>query len=53
MHEARPDVVILDLVMPVLDGGRVYQAMQADPQLAQIPVVVSTSEPARAPAGRS
>ncbi|MBZ5709207.1 hybrid sensor histidine kinase/response regulator [Nannocystis pusilla] len=51
MHEARPDVVILDLVMPVLDGGRVYQAMQADPQLAQIPVVVSTSEPARAPAG--
>ena len=48
---ARPDVVILDLVMPVLDGAHVYQAMQADPELAQIPVIVSTSEPSRAPAG--
>ena len=47
----RPDVVILDLVMPVLDGAHVYQAMQADPELAQIPVIVSTSEPTRAPAG--
>lgn len=37
-----PDAVILDLMLPVLDGNRVYQAMQADPDLAAIPVVVST-----------
>jgi CheY-like chemotaxis protein len=47
----RPDVVILDLVLPVLDGGRVYQAMQADTVLARVPVIVSTSNPSRAPTG--
>jgi len=46
-----PDAVILDIVMPVLEGDRVYQAMQADPVLAQIPVIVSTSNPSRAPSG--
>lgn len=49
--ETRPDVVILDLVLPVLDGQHVYQAMRADPALADIPVIVSTSSPARAPTG--
>lgn len=46
-----PHVVILDLVMPVLDGYRVYQAMQSDEALARIPVIVSTSNPSRAPRG--
>jgi len=46
-----PDVAILDLVMPVLDGNRLYQAMQADPALARIPVIVATSSPSRAPSG--
>jgi len=49
--EPRYDVAILDLVLPVLDGGGVYRAMQADAALASIPVIVSTSNPARAPAG--
>jgi len=47
----QPDVVILDLVLPVLDGTRLYQIMQNTPALAKIPVVVSTSNPSRAPAG--
>jgi two-component system sensor histidine kinase/response regulator len=46
-----PHAVILDLVMPVLDGDRVYQAMKADPALDDIPVIISTSNPSRAPAG--
>jgi two-component system sensor histidine kinase/response regulator len=46
-----PDVMVLDLVMPVLDGARVYEAMRADPALAQIPVVVATSRPTSAPPG--
>jgi two-component system sensor histidine kinase/response regulator len=46
-----PDVVILDLVMPVLDGNRLYQAMQADAGLSRIPVIISTSSPSRAPKG--
>jgi CheY-like chemotaxis protein len=46
-----PDAVILDLGMPVLDGARVYQVMRSNPALAGIPVIVSTSSPARAPEG--
>ncbi|MBK7861388.1 MAG: response regulator [Archangiaceae bacterium] len=49
--EQRPDVVILDMVLPVVDGRRVYQAMQADPALKTIPVIVSTSTPLGAPPG--
>ena len=46
-----PDVVIFDLQMPVLDGVAMYRAMQQHPQLSSIPVVVSTADPAKAPAG--
>jgi CheY-like chemotaxis protein len=34
-----------------MDGARVYAAMQANPSLSNLPVIVSTSNPARAPAG--
>jgi CheY-like chemotaxis protein len=47
----KPCIVILDLLMPVLDGNAVYRAMKADPALANIPVVISTSDPSRAPSG--
>jgi CheY-like chemotaxis protein/anti-sigma regulatory factor (Ser/Thr protein kinase) len=46
-----PDLILLDIVMPVLDGKAVYQAMRADPALASIPVVVTTADPLRAPLG--
>ena len=47
----KPCIVVLDLLMPVLDGNAVYRAMKADPTLADIPVVISTSDPSRAPSG--
>jgi two-component system, sensor histidine kinase and response regulator len=47
----KPCVVILDLIMPILDGNAVYAAMKADPELAGIQVVISTSDPSRAPEG--
>jgi CheY-like chemotaxis protein len=47
----KPCIVILDLLMPVLDGNAVYRAMKADPLLSDIPVVISTSDPSRAPSG--
>ena len=46
----KPCVVILDLIMPILDGNAVYRAMKADPELAAIPIVIATSDPSRAPA---
>jgi two-component system, sensor histidine kinase and response regulator len=48
---ARPCAVLLDIHMPVMSGTELYAAMQADPRLIDIPVVVSTSDPARAPSG--
>jgi CheY-like chemotaxis protein len=47
----RPCAVILDIIMPVMSGPELYAAMRASPSLADIPVVVSTSDPSRAPSG--
>jgi hypothetical protein len=39
----KPDVVILDLMMPVVSGWDVWDHMQQSPQLCRIPVVVFTA----------
>ena len=48
---AKPRVIILDLLMPRMDGNKVLETIRADPGLAAIPVVISTSDPSRAPSG--
>ncbi len=40
-----PDLVILDCMMPLLDGPGVLRAMRADGALARIPVVMMSSLP--------
>ena len=40
----RPDLVLLDLMMPDMDGWEVYQQMKADDELRNIPVVVVTAK---------
>jgi CheY-like chemotaxis protein len=51
MASQRPCLVILDLMMPVMTGNELLEIMRADSALADIPVVVSTSAPDRAPPG--
>lgn len=46
-----PSVVVLDLLMPIMNGNDLYEAMRADPNLSEIPIIVSTSDPSRAPTG--
>jgi len=46
-----PCVVILDLLMPGVDGHEMYQRMRQDPRLSEVPVIISTSDPRRAPPG--
>jgi signal transduction histidine kinase/DNA-binding LacI/PurR family transcriptional regulator/AraC-like DNA-binding protein len=41
--EQRPSLVLLDLMMPGLDGFAVLEAMRARPETADVPVVVLTS----------
>ena len=51
MTSRRPCMVIVDLMMPVMTGLELLQAMQQVPALADLPVVISTSAPRRAPPG--
>lgn len=39
----RPDLIILDLNMPKMDGREALQAIKADPNLLMIPVIVMTT----------
>jgi chemotaxis family two-component system response regulator Rcp1 len=45
-HAPRPDLVLLDLRMPKVDGYEVLAEMKADPELRRIPVVVMSSSSA-------
>jgi CheY-like chemotaxis protein len=48
--EMMPDLVLLDMMMPVLDGPAMLRALRADPRYAEIPVVMMTSLPEALPA---
>ena len=37
-----PDIILLDLMMPVMDGFQMLEALRKDPDLSDIPVMVLT-----------
>jgi CheY-like chemotaxis protein len=39
-----PDVILLDLMMPDMDGWEVYQQLKADENTRDIPVIVITAK---------
>ena len=44
----RPEIVLLDMMMPVMNGPAMLAAMAADPALRGIPVIVLSSLPEEA-----
>jgi DNA-binding response OmpR family regulator len=42
VRRIKPDLVLLDLMMPGVDGLQVYQQMKADDELKNIPIIVVT-----------
>ena len=40
-----PSLILLDLIMPVMDGWEVLSALAADEKLAKIPVIVTSAVP--------
>jgi chemosensory pili system protein ChpA (sensor histidine kinase/response regulator) len=43
MEETVPDVVLLDIEMPRMDGYQVAEQMRADARLKKIPIIMITS----------
>ena len=44
IHTARPSAVVLDLMMPEVDGFQVLEQLKSDPNTRQVPVIVVTAK---------
>lgn len=43
LSEEKPEVVLLDFMMPILGGGEMLRAMAAEPAYRRIPVIIMSS----------
>lgn len=42
-REFKPDAVLLDIMMPEMDGGEVAAQIRADPMLKRVPIIYLTA----------
>jgi CheY-like chemotaxis protein len=40
----KPEAIVMDVMMPGMDGPTTYRKMQEDPELSQIPVILLTAK---------
>jgi CheY-like chemotaxis protein len=45
LQESHPELVLLDFMMPVLDGPAMVRAMRTDPKAHAIPIIIMSSLP--------
>ena len=43
-RQEKPDAILLDAMMPDMDGAATFQKLQADPSTKQIPVIMFTAK---------
>ncbi len=43
LNEYKPDLVLLDIILPKIDGFEILQKIKTDPNLSSIPVVLLTN----------
>jgi CheY-like chemotaxis protein len=41
-REEKPDLIILDIMMPKKDGTKTYRELKSDPDLKRIPIIIIT-----------
>jgi CheY-like chemotaxis protein len=44
VHGSLPDLVVTDMMMPVMDGAELIRRLRADPVTAQIPILAVTGD---------
>lgn len=44
VKQVMPDIILLDLMMPDVDGWEVFQNIKADPETAHIPIIIVTAK---------
>jgi two-component system, OmpR family, response regulator VicR len=44
INRVQPDLVLLDLMMPEMDGWQVFQTLRVNPATADIPVIIVTAK---------
>lgn len=52
LSEEKPEVILLDFMMPILGGGDMLRAMAAEPAYQRIPVIMMSALSEEAVAGR-
>lgn len=43
VSSSRPDLIVLDLMMPVMDGWQFVEACRHEPQCGEVPIVVTSA----------
>ena len=44
VRETHPDVILLDLMLPDMDGWEIFRQLRNDPSTSEIPVIVITAK---------
>jgi len=44
IHSEQPDLILLDLMMPIMDGFQVLAKVKDDPMLREIPIIIVSAE---------
>jgi DNA-binding response OmpR family regulator len=44
LRSLKPDVLLLDLMLPDMDGWEIYRQMKADNELATVPVIIVSAK---------
>ena len=45
VHERAPDLVVTDVMMPVMDGAEFIRRLRSDPATAGIPILAASGDP--------